>query len=453
MMIIQIQQTFRSIFITRMTLLCIVFLSMGFLTNSAFAAEKMKTEDTLDRVVAVVNNEAIPESELNQQFQLMLSELRQNESNLPPRDKLKKQLLDKLVLEKLQLQRAKEAGIKVPETELDHTIQDIANRNHITVKQLEKAQEERGVAPSQFREIVKNQMTISRLQQRELGQNVHVSQEEIDQFLNSAKGQDQAGAEYRLCHILISFSDESSHSFNRAKAQVEKIKKQLKQGEDFASLAVTYSNNESAPGGDLGFRKASDLPSLFADVVPKLRIGQVHGPIRNEGGYHFIKLVEKRIDGVLANNNATLTKIHVRHILMKNTDKTSDTEIQETLAKIREQCQTGGDFGKLAIKHSEEQSSAGKGGDLGWVSASSVDMEFYQSISHLRPGELSQPFKTSAGWHLAQVLEARQTPITSQAARNKASELLFQRKVEDRIATWLKRVRDEAEVEIYLNEV
>lgn len=369
----------------------------------------------------------------------------------PPQDQLKKQLLDKIVIEKLQLQKAKEMGIEVPESDLNHAIEDIAKRNNVTVTQLSSAQEERGMPFTKFREIIKTQIIISRLQQRELGHNVHVSQEEVDQFLNSSKGQDQNGAEYRLSHILVPISEDNPRAKNRAKTQVETLMRQLKSGENFSTLAAAHSTNPSAPGGDLGFRKAAELPTLFAKVVPTLKVGEVRGPIQNESGYHIIKLVEKRIDGLPA-NNSTVTKIHVRHILMKNNDRTPDTEVQASLNKIREQCLLGSDFGKLASKHSEEHSSASKGGDLGWITASSVPTDFYDAISHLRAGEISQPIKTAAGWHLMQVLEARQTPVTSQAARSKASELLFQRKVEERVATWLKRVRDEAEVQIYLNE-
>jgi len=408
---------------------------------------------TLDRVVAVVNNEAIPESELNQQLQILLSELRHNQNEAtqaPAPAKLKKQLLDKIVMEKLQLQKAKETGIQIEEGELNRAMEDIASRNNLTLKALQSAQEERGVPFAQFRDIVKNQLIISRLQQRELGQNIHISPEEIDQFLNSSQGQDQTGAEYRLNHILIPITDKSSRSENRAKAQVDTILQQLKKGADFSKLAVVYSNNSSLPGGDLGFRKTAELPTLFVKIVPALKVGEVHGPIRNDSGLHLIKLLEKRIDGVVANK--TLKKIHARHILIQTSEKTSDIEAQALLNKIREQCLTGNDFAKLALKHSEEPSSVSKGGDLGWIVPNSVEPEFYQSISQLPPGDISQPFKTNSGWHLVQVLEARQTQVTSQATRNKAQDILFQRKVEQRMVTWLKRVRDEAEVQIYLNE-
>lgn len=409
--------------------------------------------DTLDRVVAVVNNEAIPESELNQQLQMVLSELRQNPNETMqtlPQNQLKKQLLDKIVLEKLQLQKAKETKILVEDNELNRALEDIASRNNITLKQLQTAQEERGVPFAKFRDIVKNQLIISRLQQRELGQNIHVSPEEIDQFLNSAQGQDQTGAEYRLSHILIPISDKSSRAESRAKAQVDSILQQLKSGVDFSKLAVDYSNNSSLPGGDLGFRKTAELPTLFVKIVPTLKVGEVRGPIRNDSGFHLIKLVEKRIDGVLANK--TFKKIHARHILIKTNEKMTDQEAQALLNKIREQCLAGNDFGKLALKHSEEPSSVSKGGDLGWIMPNSVEPELYQSISQLPPGDISQPFKTNSGWHLVQVLEARQSQVTSEATRSKAQELLFQRKVEQRMITWLKRVRDEAEVQIYLNE-
>lgn len=407
--------------------------------------------DTLDRVVAIVNNEAIPESELNKQMQFFLSELRQTEPNLPPQNILKKQVLDKLVLEKLQLQKAKETGISVPDAEIDKAMEDIASRNNMSLKQLQTAQEERGVPLEKFREAIKNQIIISRLQQRELGQNVHVTPEEIDQFLNSAKGQDQSGAEYRLTHILIPLGEGGSRAENRAKTQVDSLTKQIKNGEDFSKLAVQYSSSESAPGGDLGFRKAPELPTLFAEVVPSLKLGEVRGPIRNEGGYHFIKLVEKRIDGVPTDTQGIM-KIHVRQILLHNNDQKSAGDVQAELNKLREQCLRGADFAKLAMKHSEEARSQSKGGDLGWITAQSVDSEFFHAISALRAGEISQPFQTENGWQIVQVLESRQTPITSEAARNRAQDLLFQRKVEDRVASWLKRVRDEAEVQIYLNE-
>jgi len=408
----------------------------------------------LDRVVAVVNDEAIPESALNRQMQLLMMRIQQGDMTPPPQDQLRKQLLDKMILEKLQLQRAKEASIEVEENELNNTIADIAKRDNLSINDLKKSLEDQGVSFTQFRDTIKNELTILKLHHRELGQNINISATEIDQFLQSPAAQDQSNAEYHLGHILIPLPETPSEKVDHeAKKQAEELVQQLKNGADFSQIAIGKSSGAQAlNGGDLGWRKAPELPTIFSKVAPTLRIGSIHGPIRDSSGYHIIKLIDKRIEGVQAATTIAVKKCHVRQIFIKPSAKISESDAEALLNKIREEVVEGADFSKLAQKHSHEANSAAKGGDLGWLSRESVVPEFYKSMTSLQKGELSKPFKTALGWHLIQLIDARQEHVASEALRNKAKDILTQRKMDERLGTWLRRLRDDSQVEIHLNE-
>lgn len=424
-----------------------------FNTNISAAPQKL---DILDRVVAIVNQEAIPESELNSQMTLLMLRFKQNEMTLPPVAQLRKQLLEKLVIEKLQLQKAKDAHIEVEDSELNHALTELANRDTFTVAELQQFLEEQGVPFAKFRETIKNEIIISKLQQREVGQNIHVSSRDVEQFLASAAGQDQTGAEYQLGHILITLpASASAEEIAKAKKQAEGIMRRLKSGADFTQTAIGESGGTQAlKGGDLGWRKIAEVPTLFSKVVSTLKVGELHGPVRNDSGFHIIKLIDKRIDGKTTTEIASVKKNHVRQILLKPSSKMPDTEAKALLTKLRSQILAGEDFAKLALKYSHETQSACKGGDLGWVSrTSAVAPSFIQNITPLRPGEISQPFKTKLGWHLVQMIEYRIEHIASEPMKTRATDLLFQRKFEERLFSWLRRIRDEAEVQIYLKEV
>lgn len=430
--------------------LLLLLINLGFSRVGLAVPQKLPV---LDRVVATVNQEAIPESELNRQMNLLMLRIKQSDNETPPLAQLKKQLLDKIILEKIQLQKAEEEGIKIEEKEVDHAIQQIASRDNLSSEQLQEFLEEQGVPFEQFRSNIKNELLISKLQQRELGQNINISPSEIEQFLNSPAGQDQSGAEYHLHHILIALPETpSAENIQKAKKEAQEILAQLRKGADFNKTAMGQSKSQHAlNGGDLGWRKAAELPTIFANIVPALQVGEIYGPLQNTSGFHIIKLVDKRIEGVRT-SSIMVKKHHVRQILIKPSDKLSDSEAKAVVAKLREELAQGADFTQLARKHSHELSSATKGGDLGWITkGSAFPPIFYQNVAKLQAGQISQPFKSSLGWHLVQVTEIRNELAPSSAMRNRATDLLYQRKMEERLGTWLRRARDEAEVAIYLN--
>lgn len=282
----------------------LVLSSLGLLFHSPLNAAPNQLP-LLDRVVATVNQEAIPESELNQQFQLLVARLKQGENpNLPSEDVLRKQLLEKIILEKLQLQMAKEEKISVDETQLKQAINEIASRDNMSLPQLQSFLETQGITYKQFQESIKNEMTISKLQQKEIGQFISISASELDNFINSPQGQDQTGAEYRLRHILIALPESpTQNELAVAEKKAKDLIKKLKSGGDFGENALASSSGEQAlKAGDLGWRKSTELPTLFSKVVPTLPVGAIHGPIKNTSGFHIIKLVDKRIDGATLDN-------------------------------------------------------------------------------------------------------------------------------------------------------
>jgi len=438
--------------IVRFVLPSLVSLTLGLASFSVLAkpGTSPKKFQSLDRMVAIVNNDTITTSELDYQTQLLLLRLRQNETELPPIAELKKQILERLIMEKLQLQIAAEAGIEIDDSTLNQTLHEIASRDGIPLEQMRGFLEEQGIPYNYFKDTVKKELTLSKLQQREVGQNITVSKVDIDNFLDSPQGQDKTGTEYRLGHILLSLSETPSpEEIQATKKQAEEMVKQLRAGANFSQMAMAKSAGQQAlNGGDLGFRKGTEVPTLFAKQASLMQVNEVFGPIKNTSGFHIIKLLEKR-GGSGAGDSKAYVSTHVRQILVKTNDKTSDRDAQLLLSNVRDQIAKGASFAKMAKKYSEETSSSGKGGDLGWVTQQSVVKPFYQEMSNLKPGQISQPFKTEMGWHLIQV-EARKTQHnSSEAMRNKAMDILYQRKFDDQLASWLKQVREHAQVEIY----
>ena len=430
-------------------------LTLVFNAFNVHALSKAGTEpqkfQSLDKMVAIVNNDTITGSELEYQTNLLLLRLKQNEAELPPMAEFKKQILERMILEKIQLQLASETGIEIDDNTLNQTLNDIASRDGMPLTQMREVLEEQGVPFDYFRDTVKKELTLSKLQQKEIGQQISISKTDIEHFLNSPQGQDKTGSEYRLGHILIALPEAPTPSeIQQAKQKVEDLKKQLAAGANFQTLAMSQSAGPQAlNGGDLGWKKGNELPTLFAKQTLSLAVHEVYGPIRNAGGFHLIKLLEKRTPGGVSIENAKPTT-HVRQILIKNTDKISDSEAKKRLTDLRNRILKGASsFAKIAEQYSEEPGSSVKGGDLGWVTEQSLIKPFYNKMTTLKTGELSEPFKTELGWHLIQVIERKMQKNTSEASRAKAMDILYQRKFEDQMTSWLKRIRQDAEIKIY----
>lgn len=397
----------------------------------------------LDGIAAVINDSVITKSELSQQIKLVEQQLRQNDTKTPSSLALEKQVLDSLILNEIQLQLAKRTGIHVDEVALDNAIENIAKSNHLTVTQLREALTEQGVEFNHYRNTIRHQMIISQLQQRDVLSDIQVSEQEVMQFLQSPNGLGGMTNEYRLGHILVPLSEAPSpEEIDNATQLSQTILGNLRQGEDFAQVALAESRGSQAlNGGDLGWRKLPELPTLFEKIVTQLKVGDIPEPIRSPSGFHVIKLLDKRS---AAEQQTAIEKTLVRHLLIKTNAVTSDHDAKQRLMTLREKIQNGEDFGQLAKAHSADMASASNGGTIGWVTKDVLVPEFSNKMESLALNELSEPFKTPFGWHILQVLDRKMQTNDESAVKQKAKEMIRQRKAEEKLQAWSRQLRDEA---------
>ena len=401
----------------------------------------------LDQIVAIVDNEIITNSELEQHKKLLLTRIDLNNTTLPEEKILKKQILNQVILDKLQLQLANSTGIEATTQETNALIQTITKEEGMSLGEFKKELQNKGVSLESFRNHLQQELTIDKLRQREIGREIVISKADVDGFLNSPIGQDQSGAEYKLQHILLSFpNNPTPQVIATTKQSAEAILTKLKNGADFTKTAMAKSDSQQAlNGGNLGWRRIGNIPTIFIKYVPNMQLNEIVGPIQSTNGFHIIKLINKRIGDTTSH-----LETHVRQILIKPSINTSEQEAKNTLIKIREQILKGKDFASLAERKSEELSTATKGGDLGWLTEKAVLPKFYKEMQALKNGELSQPFKTELGWHLIQVLDRRSNNTSMDAARNRSREILRERKYQELLESWLKRLKNNAKIEILL---
>lgn len=417
--------------------------SIGMLCVQSIAAKQV-----LDKIVAVVNNDVISQYELNNYTKLVVAELKAHATTvLPTEEILQQQALNRMILDKIQLQIAEQSGIEVDSITVSQTLQHMAQQKGQTMEQLRHETEARGIAFDAYRELIRNELIIQRLQARAVSQDVSITKSDIESFLSSPAGQDNTGTEYKIGHILLPAPDSPTPAaLKQVQAKAEDIVTSLKNGANFEKTAMAKSAGRQAlNGGDLGWRNTGELPTLFVNYIPTMQVGDIVGPIRSAGGFHIIKLQDKRTA-----NEDHRTETHVRHILIVPDKNTSSEEAKSTLTAIRKQILKGSDFSKIAAKKSHDIRSASKGGDMGWVNEQSVLPKFYEVISKLRNNEISEPFLTEDGWNLVQVLDRRTRHTSDEAAWNRAMEILTIRKTNEAIEAWTKRIRDEARISITL---
>ena len=412
------------------------------------AAQNAAPAQPLNSVVAVVNDDVITAVELAKRVHTVLMQLRQNNTPPPPLQLLRRQVLERLIVERLQLTMAANKGIKVGDEQLNAVIGRIAAQNKLTLDQFRAALAKEGVAFADFRTQIRDQIIMNDLRQREVDSQVHVTPEEVDEFLTRNAGSSNLNVEYHLGHILISVPEGASpEQVQQARAKAEKVLTQLRGGADFKQEAASYSGGQHAlQGGDLGWRRWGQLPTEFANAVVTMAPGDISGLIRTSSGFHIIKLYEKR-----GEKREMVTQTHARHILIRTNDITSDYDARTKLSRLRDRILAGESFADLARANSEDPGSASKGGDLGWVNPGSLVPEFEKQMDALKPGQISQPFKTQFGWHIVQVLGRRQRDNTDELRQARAEEAIRQRKIEAATQDWLRRLRDEAYVEYHLN--
>jgi len=403
----------------------------------------------LDRVVAVVNDGVVLESELDSQTHEIEARLRTQRVALPPDVVLRQQVLDRLVQEEIQQQRADRAGIKVSDEQVNAALEDIAARQKLTLEQLPEKLAADGVDYADYRVELKREIARQILRQRDVVQRIVVTPRELDQYLEHQKKTASAANEYNVSHILIAVAQDAKPAqLAQASKLAHEVDDRARNGEDFGALAVTYSQSESAlEGGSIGWRKGNELPTFLADVIARMKPGDVSDVLQTPSGFHIVKLVNTRAAG----GPQIVQQVHLRHILLKPTEIEDDATVEQKLERWREQIVTGKEqFAVFAKTYSQDSSSAVNGGDLGWSESGVFVPEFAAVVATLKEGEISQPFRTQYGWHIVQLLGHRDFDNTNEAARERAFQALRDSRVEEATELWLQQIRDEAYVEIRL---
>ncbi|MGD8567246.1 MAG: peptidylprolyl isomerase [Gammaproteobacteria bacterium] len=433
-----------------LTILVLCLTAGAFMTPLARAAVKDNVDKSgaFDRIVAIVNDDVITQQELTFEMNAVKQQLRQNRTPVPSDDVLQKQVLDRLVLMRIQLQRADKRLIKVDDESLNLAIENIARQNGLGLPEFRQALESSGLSYSEYRERVRDEITISRLQQRQVQRKINVTDQEIDDFLANRDLQDRSNEEYELQHILFEVPEAANaERIQQAKQKAKEVLQKLKEGADFTQMAIANSDGQQAlSGGDIGWRKLAEIPSLFADLVVNMKVGDLSGIIRSPSGFHIIKLTDKRS----GEKQHIVQQTKVRHILIKPNDLLSDEEARKRLVQLKQRIESGESFTKIATAHSDDKGSAADGGNLGWVNPGTMVKEFEDAMNDLKPGEISDPVKTRFGWHLIEVEDRRKHDNTEQFLRERARDYLRQQKLGPALQTWLRQIKDESFVDVRL---
>ena len=433
----------------RWNALIVLLLTLLLPSMTSAASARPATAGDVDRILVIVNDDVITETELANRLADTKKQLALEKIKTPPDDILRKQLLDRMVLERLQLQLAAQTGIRVSEADLDQAIVAIARRNNLSVEEFRNALTRTGIDVSAHRAQTRDQLIIQQLLEREINNRVTVTDSEVDHFLENPQNRAGMDVTYNLSHILIGIPESASpEAIQAAKKRAEDILRQLKSGGDFEQIAVSYSQGADAlKGGNLGWKKPGELPELFLGALKTLSPGDVSDILRSPNGFHILKLNDKRG----AAQAEAVTQTHARHILLRPSEIQSLEEARQKLLHLRERVENGDDFAALARAHSEDTASAVNGGDLGWVNPGQMVPEFEKAMNALKPNELSQPVRTAFGLHLIQVLERRSHDITQERLEAAARQQIHARKADERYEQWARQLRDEAFVE-YLTE-
>jgi peptidyl-prolyl cis-trans isomerase SurA len=415
--------------------------------------ELTTTGELLDRVAATVSAEGSSSvvllSELDEQMIAITQRFQEQKQEMPPENVLRQQVLERLVLQEIQMQRAQRGNIKVPDETLNSALQEIAQRNNIPLSRLPDVLAQQGIDYAGYREAMRKELTLTLLRQRDVIQRISVTPREVDQYLERQKNAPEQSAEYNVSHILISVPQAATpEQLEEADRRAKDVYKRASEGEDFAKLAIAYSNSQTAlEGGALGWRKGSELPTVLTEVIAKLQAGKVGEPLRTPTGYHIVRLNEVRG----ATGQSVVQQVHARHIQMKTNELQDDATVRQKLAAIRERIlDKGEDFAVLASVSSEDPNTANDGGDLGWRNPGELPPEIEQVAGELKDNEISQPFKSTYGWHVVQLLGRRQFDNTDELKRRRAAEAIRASHADEETELWMRRLRDEAYVEYKL---
>ncbi len=415
------------------------------ITVTTQAAEVVK----IDRIVAIVDQTVVTEQELESRIRTVTAQLQKQGTELPPENILRKQILERLISDTLQLQYAAQSGLKVDDSQLDKTIERIAEQNQLTLTEFADALAKDGVSMGKFRADIRNEITIARLREREVDSRVNVSESEIDNFLTTQASSNENQDEYEIAHILIRTPEEgATEDVQKAKAKVDEVIKALQAGTNFSKVSASFSDAPNAlEGGSLGWKSSTQMPALFLDALKNMQVGTVSEVLRSPNGFHILKLISKRG----GSSPLVIEQTHARHILIKLSEVTSENEGKKKIDLIKERLDNGEKFEVLARQFSED-GSASNGGDLGWVNPGDTVPLFEKAMNELKDGQISSTVRTPFGWHVIQVLERRKQDMSKEAARLKARQEIRKRKSEEAYQDWVRELRDRAFVELRLED-
>jgi len=425
-------------------LLSTLFLLLAFHVSATFASADAKP---LDKVAAIVNDDVVTEAELQARLKLVIANIRKtNKTQLPPMDVLRRQVLDSMIVERIQEQRAKQIGITIDDQTLSEAFAELANRNKMTPDQFRAVLKKEGTNLSDFMKQLRTQTAIQQLVAREVNSQVHITQEDVDEFMRKHDQQGLQQTEYNVSHILFTVPEKATAAeISRIQKRAEDIHRQLLAGKSFETLAIANSSDQYAlKGGLVGWRAAGQLPELFLDALGKMKPGEISPVLRSANGFHILKLNNKR--------GATqpvfrVTQTHARHILLRRQAGISDAYLRGRMLQLRQRILNGEDFGKIARAHSDDVASAVNDGDLGWITPGTMVPSFEKAMDLLKPGQISPIVETPYGLHIIQVLGRREQDLGKEKLRADAMRELHVRKAEELYQIWVRRMRDQAYVE------
>lgn len=417
-------------------------------STPALAAVEEKVV-ALDRIIAVVDNDVITRGELDDRIRLIKQQLEKQNTPLPPPEALEKQLLERMITDRLQSQHASQTGLRVDDNQLDKTIERIADQNKLGLNEFRSALEADGMSFRKFREDIRREILLARLREREVDNRVTVTEAEIDNLLTTQNARGESNDELEIAHILIRTPEQATpEELQKLRAKAEDALKKLQGGADFGQISAGYSDAPTAlEGGKLGRKKLNQLPELFQEPLKALKTGEVTPLLRSSNGFHILKVIGR--EG--GSTPLVVQQTHTRHILLKPSEVLSDTDAQRRLSDLKERLDNHGNFEELARQYSED-GTASKGGDLGWVNPGDTVPDFEKAMNALAPGETSIPVRSPFGWHIIQVIERRSQDMSREAARMKARQEIKARKAEEAYQDWLRELRDRAYVEYRLED-
>lgn len=416
----------------------------------SFSCALLATPASIDRIVAIVNDDVVTQTELGYRTRVIKEQMSANKAQLPPDDILEQQVLNRLIEQKLVLQMGTRYGITIDDQALDQALYSVAKNNKTTVSGLRTMLEKDGINYQQFLSDLRTQLATQRIEQRLVGDTIHLSQEEVENVFKRSQLSSNQNKRYRLGHILIPMPKEpTSEEIKEAEARAQEAIAHLNKGQDFTQVALTYSGSKDVlKSTDLGLRRQDELPTLFSDVAPTLTLNQVQGPIRNSSGLHIIKLLELEDNG--SQPVQMVKETHVRHILISPNQVRDDEKAKAIADEVYAKIKSGEDFAALAKVYSEDPGSKQNGGDLEWVQTTMLVPEFAKAMEHLGNNELSAPVHTQYGWHVIQVLDRRERDISTNAFKSQIQQKLYERKLSEALQNWYIQLRDQAMVQTKL---